>query len=160
MAGFLITVWYGEKEKRLKERSGCGRICAVASGSKKYGRSWKGSELNRRITGKNYEVIAEDYLKEQGIYILAKNYRSCQGEVDLIAESPEYVIFVEVKYRKDNTYGEPWEAVSIMKQKKICKVARQFCYTRNITKQIRYDVISICGDDIFWFQDAFLHLGN
>ena len=92
--------------------------------------------------------------------ILEKNYRNACGEVDLIAENEEYVVFVEVKYRKDNTYGEPWEAVSKLKQKKICRVARQFCYIKNMGKQVRYDVISICGEDIFWFQDAFLHLEN
>ena len=116
--------------------------------------------MNRRITGKNYEDIAQEYLKKQGIRILARNYRGFQGEIDLIGEDREYLIFIEVKYRKDNSYGEPWEAVSKAKQKKICKVARQFCYTKNRNKQIRYDVISICGDEIFWFQDAFLHIEN
>ena len=116
--------------------------------------------MNRRITGKNYEEIAQEYLKKQGIKILEKNYRNYQGEIDLIGEDSECIIFIEVKYRTDNTYGEPWEAVSKGKQKKICKVARQFCYTRNMKKQIRYDVVCICGDEIFWFQDAFLHMEN
>ena len=75
--------------------------------------------MNRRTTGKNYEEIASEYLRKQGVRILAKNYRCFYGEVDLVAENSEYVIFVEVKYRKDNTYGEPWEAVSKVKQKKI-----------------------------------------
>ena len=116
--------------------------------------------MNRRTTGKNFEEIASQYLEKQGLKILVKNYRCFQGEIDLIAENSEYVIFVEVKYRKDNTYGEPWEAVSKAKQKKICKVARQFCYTKNVKKQIRYDIISICKEEIFWIQDAFFHIEN
>lgn len=116
--------------------------------------------MNRRTTGKNYEEIAEKYLKDQGIRILKKNYRTSYGEIDLIGEDSGYVIFFEVKYRKDASYGQPWEAVSKAKQKKICRVARQFCYTGKIRKQIRYDVISICGEEIIWFQDAFFHMEN
>lgn len=123
-------------------------------------RSWKGIHLNRRKIGKSYERIAENYLQEQGITILERNYRTSQGEIDLIVEDSRYVIFIEVKYRKDASYGQPWEAVSKRKQQKICRVARQFCYTGKIKKQIRYDVISICGEEIHWFQNAFFHIEN
>lgn len=114
--------------------------------------------MNRRTVGKNYEIIAQNYLCEQGIEIIERNYRISQGEIDLIGQDSQHIIFVEVKYRKDDLYGQPWEAVSKVKQKKICNVARQFCYTRKITKQIRYDVISICGEEIYWFQNAFFHI--
>jgi len=113
--------------------------------------------LNKRKIGKVYEDIAVQYLEQQGVRILEKNYSIAQGEVDIIAETLECVIFVEVKYRKNALFGQPWEAVSKEKQQKICKVARQFCYTRKINKQIRFDVISICGEEIFWFQDAFFY---
>lgn len=116
--------------------------------------------MKRRITGKNYEIIAQNYLREQGIEIIERNYRISQGEIDLIGQDSRYLIFIEVKYRKDDSYGQPWEAVSKKKQQKICRVARQFCYTRKIKKQIRYDVISICGEEIHWFQDAFFHMEN
>ena len=115
--------------------------------------------MNRRKTGTAYEKIAADYLRKQGIKIIEVNYQISQGEVDLIGEDKENIIFIEVKYRKTASYGQPWEAVSGNKRSKICKVARQFCYIRKIKKQVRYDVISICGDEILWFQNAFEHVG-
>ena len=116
--------------------------------------------MNRRNTGTAYEKIAADYLRKQGIKIKELNYRISQGEIDLIGEDKDTIIFIEVKYRKTASYGYPWEAVSINKQKKICKVARQYCYGKRIKKQVRYDIVSICGEEILWFQNAFEHIGN
>lgn len=116
--------------------------------------------MNRRNTGTAYEKIAADYLRKQGIKIREMNYRISQGEIDLIGEDKDTIIFIEVKYRKTASYGYPWEAVSINKQKKICKVARQYCYGKRIKKQVRYDIVSICGEEILWFQNAFEHIGN
>ena len=115
--------------------------------------------MNRRKTGTAFEEIAANYLRKQGIRIIDMNYRISGGEIDLIGEDNENIIFIEVKYRKTASYGEPWEAVSIHKQKKICNVARQYCYSKRIRKQVRYDIISICGDEILWFQNAFEHVG-
>lgn len=123
-------------------------------------RSWKGNRMNRRNTGTAYEKIAADYLRKQGMKIREMNYRISQGEIDLIGEDKDTIIFIEVKYRKTASYGYPWEAVSINKQKKICKVARQYCYGKRIKKQVRYDIVSICGEEILWFQNAFEHIGN
>ena len=75
--------------------------------------------MNSKKTGTAYEEIAANYLRKQGIHIITMNYRITQGEVDLIGEDKENIIFIEVKYRKTASYGEPWEAVSIHKQKQI-----------------------------------------
>lgn len=115
--------------------------------------------MNRRKTGTAFEEIAANYLRKKGIRIIDMNYRISGGEIDLIGEDKENIIFIEVKYRKTASYGEPWEAVSSHKQKKICNVARQYCYSKRIRKQVRYDIISICGDEILWFQNAFEHVG-
>ena len=116
--------------------------------------------MNRRKTGTAYESIAADYLKKQGMKIREMNYRISCGEVDIIGEDKDTISFIEVKYRKTASYGQPWEAVSINKQRKICKVARQYCYWRRIKKQVRYDIISICGEEILWFRNAFEHMGD
>ena len=116
--------------------------------------------MNRKKTGTAYEEIAANYLKERGIRIVRKNYRIAQGEIDLIGENDNNdIIFIEVKYRKTASYGEPWEAVSIHKQKKISAVARQYCYKFKIKKQVRFDIISICGTEITWFKNAFEYQG-
>ena len=111
--------------------------------------------MDKRKTGTAYEIIAADYLKQQGVHILKMNYRTLLGEIDIIARAKEILIFIEVKYRKNASYGYPWEAISIQKQKKICQVARQYIYSIRWNKQVRFDVISICGNEVLWFQDAF-----
>ena len=116
--------------------------------------------MNRRRLGAAYEEAAIQYLKEQKVRILEKNYRIRQGEIDIIAQDGDILVFCEVKYRKNTAYGYPWEAVSFAKQKKICQVARQYCYRKRLSVQIRYDVISICGGKIEWYKNAFDHIGE
>lgn len=116
--------------------------------------------MNRKKTGTAYENIAANYLMKKGISIIERNYRISQGEVDLIGEDREQIIFFEVKYRKTASYGEPWEAVSNHKRKKICSVARQYCYSKGICKQVRFDIVSICGEEILWFKNAFDFVGK
>ena len=87
---------------------------------------WKNLHKNTRSTGSCYERKAADYLKQQGLFILRYNYRCRFGEIDLIARDGEYLVFVEVKYRKDNSSGYSLAAVNPAKQKTICKVARYF----------------------------------
>lgn len=115
--------------------------------------------MNKRKAGAAYEQIAADYLKRQGVRIVEQNYRTTQGEVDLIGETKEFLIFIEVKYRKNADFGSPLEAVSKQKQQKISQVARQYCYSKRIQKQVRYDVVGICGEEITWIQNAFEHQG-
>lgn len=123
------------------------------------GEKRKGPEMNYRKQGASYEEIAASYLKEQGIKIIKKNYRIRQGEVDLIGEDTSHLIFIEIKYRKTAKFGEPFEAVSLLKQKKICKAAEHYLLKYGTKKQIRYDVVSILGEHISWYRNAFYHQG-
>ena len=111
--------------------------------------------MNSKKTGTAYEVIAADYLKNHGVQILEMNYALSQGEIDLIGKDGEVLIFIEVKYRKNASYGYPWEAISVEKQKRICYVAKQYLLNNRWKGQIRFDVISICGEEISWFRNAF-----
>lgn len=74
--------------------------------------------MNRRKEGAYYENLVAEYLKTQGYEILEKNYRCRIGEIDLIAKEGETLVFVEVKYRRDDKMGNPKEAVDRKKQKK------------------------------------------
>ena len=60
---------------------------------------------SRRQTGTRYEEKAADFLKQQGYEILEKNYRDRYGQVDIVAREGRYLVFVEVKYRKDISCG-------------------------------------------------------
>lgn len=111
--------------------------------------------MNTKRTGTAYEIIAAQYLEEQGIHIVEMNYRISQGEIDIIGKNKNILIFIEVKYRKNASYGQPWEAISIQKKRRISYVAKQYIISKGWKGQVRFDVISICGDDIYWFPNAF-----
>lgn len=115
--------------------------------------------MNKRKTGTFYEEAACAYLKEQGIQILHKNFRCSYGEIDLIGQDRDTTVFFEIKYRKNEQYGTPLEAVTIQKQKTICKCAAFFCLRNKNIKQIRYDVVGITDTEIKWIQNAFEHKG-
>ena len=74
---------------------------------------------NNRRTGTGYERKAGAYLESLGYKIVTYNYRCRLGEIDLIAKEGETLVFVEVKYRRDDKMGNPKEAVDRKKQKKI-----------------------------------------
>ncbi len=114
-------------------------------------------ERNRRKVGKCYEDLAALYLKEQGYEILERNYRDRLGEIDLIAKDGQYLVFVEVKYRRDPKSGYPEEAVGGRKQKKIRHTASYYLYRRGYGEDMpcRFDVVSIAGQEISLIKDAF-----
>ena len=116
--------------------------------------------MNRRKLGFSYEKIACQYLEEQGLKILEMNYHIRQGEVDIIAREGNILVFLEVKYRRDERYGHPAEAVTPAKQKKICLVAKHYCYTRHFDGAVRFDLVSLCGEEIIWYRDAFPYTGD
>ena len=95
------------------------------------------------INGINGEVIATKYLDKKSYDILALNYRSFYGEIDIIAQKDEYVVFVEVKTRSDNAFFTPKEAVTKTKQQKIISTAMKYLSSTQTFLQPRFDVIEI-----------------
>lgn len=116
--------------------------------------------MNHRHTGAMYEERARVYLEEQGVQILEQNFRSRQGEIDIIGIEQEYLVFFEVKYRGNEKCGYPEEAVNQNKQQQICKVSDFYRYTHRQFYQfpVRYDVISIYGEEIVWYRNAFFYV--
>ncbi len=84
-----------------------------------------------------------------------------QGEIDIIAKDKEYLVFIEVKYRKDNKTGSPLEAITYSKQKTISKVALYYMYLHGIGENhpVRFDVACIEGEDIEYIENAFMYIG-
>lgn len=96
------------------------------------------------IQGKLAEGQAARFLKKSGYKILCRNYRSRFGEIDLVAEKGEILVFVEVKKRAENSFGSALDAVTSEKQKKIIKTARHYLSrTPSDEKFIRFDVITV-----------------
>ena len=117
--------------------------------------------MNKREVGGRYEEMAAAHLTQAGLSILEKNYRCRIGEIDLIATDPEgTIVFAEVKYRKNAAYGMPYEAVGYKKRKTICRVADHYRLMHGGLNghSFRFDVISILGDQITWFQNAFSYV--
>lgn len=111
---------------------------------------------NRKI-GAAYEEKAAAYLKEQGYHILAQNFICRQGELDIVAKDKEYLVFVEVKYRKSGMYGQAIESISYQKMKRIYATARYYMYCNNFSENTpcRFDVIAFENQEMIHIKDAF-----
>lgn len=94
--------------------------------------------------GKKGEKAAASFLKKRGYRILKKNFRTSIGEIDIIAEYKDVLVFVEVKSRTDHSFGHPSMAVTPAKQKKIAQTAQVFLMKHAVkSRQIRFDVVSV-----------------
>ena len=102
------------------------------------------------------EALAKEFLLKNGYTILALNYKTKLGEIDIIAEQGRVVVFVEVKARSSVRFGLPREAVTAQKQNKIQQIALQFLRTkRMLNVPMRFDVIELLGDQLTHIPNAF-----
>ena len=102
------------------------------------------SFINRRKQGTAGEDLAVQYLQKNGLKILERNYRFERGEIDIVAEDGEELVFVEVKARRSNAFGAPEDAVTEEKQKQIYNVADGYLFEHNIDdRPCRFDVVAI-----------------
>jgi len=110
--------------------------------------------------GRKGEVLAEKYLTDKKFNILKKNWHYHHKEVDIIAEKNGVLIFVEVKTRSTNYFGEPFESVTQKKQDFLIEAANGYLEDNDLDKEVRFDVISIVvsginSPKIFHIPDAF-----
>jgi len=107
------------------------------------------------------EDRAADYLCQQGMKIIERNFRTPVGEIDIIAGNRKFLVFVEVKTRRSTAFGTPQEAVGARKQRQIIRTAHWYLQNnKNLRFQPRFDVIAIlCQSDaaveVTHIQDAF-----
>ncbi|MDI6604699.1 MAG: YraN family protein [Thermoanaerobacteraceae bacterium] len=101
--------------------------------------------MNNKIVGNLGEKIAEKILKNSGYKIIDKNFKCSIGEIDIITEKDNNLIFIEVKTRTSIKYGCPSDAVNFYKRNKIIKVAQTFIMLNKkyINFSIRFDVFEI-----------------
>ncbi len=117
--------------------------------------------MSKRKTGKYGEGIAVKFLEAKGFKIIERNYYYRHGEIDIIAEDGDTLVFVEVKYRHNLNYGYPEEAISKSKIRLLKRTAEAYIYEKAIyDKPIRFDVISILEQikgkpEIMHFENAF-----
>jgi len=104
----------------------------------------------RIVAGKEGETLAVLYLKKKGYKIIAQNYRSKLGEIDIIAKEGGALIFIEVKTRHSDRFGDPKGAVTAKKKRKLSMVALQYLKkTGQMRVPARFDVVAVHtgGDD-------------
>jgi putative endonuclease len=110
--------------------------------------------------GKSGEDLACRELERRGYAILARRYRRRRGEVDIIARDGPTLVFVEVKARDGNCFGEPTEAVTGLKRLRLRKLATDYIMRQHVREcPCRFDVVSIHFDGerpvVEIFQNAF-----
>ena len=102
------------------------------------------SLINRRIQGKAGEDLAARFLEQNGLKIIERNYRFERGEIDLIAEEGDELVFVEVKARSSAVFGAPEDAVTEEKQEQVHTVADGYLFEHDIDdRACRFDVVAI-----------------
>jgi len=120
--------------------------------------------LNTRQFGRAQEKLATDFLKKRGLKLLMHNYQCKLGEIDLIMlDAKQQLVFVEVRYRRQQFFGSAVESVGTVKQKRIRRTAEHFRLTHPRYNHLmcRFDVIGITqasdsGDSVLdWIPNAF-----
>lgn len=99
--------------------------------------------MNKRVVGKIGELIASKYLTKRGFKIVCKNWTCRWGEIDLIAEKNEVLIFVEVKYRVGSSNAHPSESINYYKKKSLQRSINIFLSKNYVTKPWRMDVLCV-----------------
>lgn len=114
--------------------------------------------MNNVEKGAIGEKVAGNYLQSKGHAIIDKNYRTKNGEVDIITRLNLNIHFVEVKLRKNRDYGNASQAVNYKKQKKIRMVAGEYLAEKKVYyKEILFDVLEVYTDEklINYIENAF-----
>lgn len=106
--------------------------------------------------GEHYEQLAFEYLLAQGLQEVTRNYRCRFGELDLVMRDQDYLVIIEVRYRKSAIFGSAAESITPRKQSRIIAATKCYLAAQPINKPIRFDVIAITGKQHFeWIKNAF-----
>lgn len=90
------------------------------------------------------EKLAADHLVAQGMVLLDKNWRTASGEIDIIARDGNTVVFCEVKTRRGSPFGDPGEAVTPPKSRRLRTLATQWLAIARIRpSEVRFDLIKV-----------------
>lgn len=108
--------------------------------------------------GQASESIASAYLQNQGLKLIEKNFHCAQGEIDLIMEDKDYLVFVEVRFRKHRDYGNSIETISRSKQNRLTRTAQHYLQQHGLMYKTncRFDVLGLNAQEkITWIKNVF-----
>ena len=123
-----------------------------------------GYEKYKIELGRRGEAIALEYLKKLGYKLITKNYNCPRyGEIDLIMQDENYLVFIEVRTKSNTLYGTPLETINYEKRRQIEKMARQYLSREKVNPDTfcRFDLIGIVLEknqdpEIEYIKDAFI----
>lgn len=117
---------------------------------------------SKKTLGNWGEAKAAEFLQKKGIQLLQSNYYTRYGEIDLIMQEQETVLFVEVKLRKNQNFARAADAVTPAKQKKMILTAQAWLEEHECTKIARFDVVEVYAPkgttgeyQLNWIPNAF-----
>lgn len=115
--------------------------------------------MQSKTSGQIAEQLACDYLKQQGLKLITRNYHCRRGEIDLIMRDGNTLVFIEVRYRRSQRFGGAIESVTRDKMTKIITTAEHYIQqSAQSFDQYRFDVMAVNSldkPDLVWLQDAF-----
>ena len=114
-----------------------------------------GRRTEAQATGTHAEDEAERLLTRQGLEILARNYRTRFGEIDLVARDGATLVFVEVRLRSSGRFGGAASSITAQKQRRIELAARHYLSRLGAEPPCRFDVITLEGAEPTWMRGAF-----
>ncbi len=117
-------------------------------------------QRNTKVSGRNGELKAAEFLERQGCSILEKNFSVRSGEIDIIYLDEDTICFGEVKYRKTDKNGSGEEAVNYKKQRQISRTSDYYRMENELSEELsyRFDVIAITDSEIKWLKNAFYYI--
>lgn len=105
------------------------------------------------------EQFAAEWLQQRGLRLLGCNHHAKGGELDLIMQDGDTLVFIEVKHRMSTRFGHPLEAVTAQKRRRLVHAARLYLTRRQLCCPCRFDILGIVGAppdaDIHWVKAAF-----
>ncbi len=112
--------------------------------------------MSRYDAGLRGEAMAEEHLLKKGMTLLARRYRAADGEIDLVMQDGDVVVFVEVKARPSGQPGAGLLAVTPAKQRRMTHAALAFLLEREwMARSVRFDVVEITARGILHVENAF-----
>jgi len=112
-----------------------------------------------RARGAAIEHIAAQWLRQEGLALVAQNHYVKGGELDLVMREGDILVFVEVKHRTTTRFGHPLETITYQKQQRLVRAARLYIARNGISSPCRFDILGIIGKppdlEFHWVKAAF-----
>jgi putative endonuclease len=108
----------------------------------------------RQLHGQAGEDRALDYLTDQGLTLVERNFRCKVGEIDLVMRHNDSLVFVEVRRRESLDYGGATASVTPAKQRRMVRAAQFYLLRYRQLPLCRFDVVAIDGKGLRWLRNA------